>query len=242
MPGSRFCVCALNALQNSMMLSPRWPSAGPIGGDGLALPAGTCSLIKPTTFFAMSCPQFRVRGRGPGWPPATNDPNASNLFDLRILQLHRGGAAEDRNRDFEPGLLLIDLLDETIKRGERPIRNAHLLADLEGDRRFRPLDALLDLAHDARGFGFADRRRAQAASAEEAGDLRRVLDEVPSLVGEIHLDQHVTREELAFGIDLGATLDLDDFLGGNQDFLELAGESLLLGLLADRTRDLLLEA
>ena len=35
-PGSSFCVAALNALQNSMMLRPRWPSAGPTGGDGLA--------------------------------------------------------------------------------------------------------------------------------------------------------------------------------------------------------------
>ena len=38
------CVLALNALQNSMMLRPRWPKAGPIGGDGLAAPAGTCSF------------------------------------------------------------------------------------------------------------------------------------------------------------------------------------------------------
>src|SRR6185436_1524989 len=52
-PGSIFWVWALNALQNSMMLRPRWPSAGPMGGDGFALPAGTCSLIKPTIFFAM---------------------------------------------------------------------------------------------------------------------------------------------------------------------------------------------
>ena len=52
-PASIFWVCALNALQNSMMLRPRWPSAGPIGGEGFALPAGTCSLMKPTTFFAI---------------------------------------------------------------------------------------------------------------------------------------------------------------------------------------------
>ena len=51
-PGSTLCVCALNALQNSMMFRPRWPSAGPIGGLGFALPAGTCSLMKPTIFFA----------------------------------------------------------------------------------------------------------------------------------------------------------------------------------------------
>src|SRR5471030_505501 len=53
MPGSIPWVCALNALQNSMMFRPRCPSAGPIGGDGFALPAGTCSLIKPMIFFAM---------------------------------------------------------------------------------------------------------------------------------------------------------------------------------------------
>ena len=45
MPGSMPWVAALNSLQNSMMFRPRWPSAGPIGGDGLALPAGTCSLM-----------------------------------------------------------------------------------------------------------------------------------------------------------------------------------------------------
>ena len=44
-PCSMPWVAALNSLQNSMMLTPRWPSAGPIGGDGLAVPAGTCSLI-----------------------------------------------------------------------------------------------------------------------------------------------------------------------------------------------------
>ena len=59
-PGSIPWVWALNALQNSMMLRPRWPSAGPIGGDGFAFPAGTCSLMKPTIFFAMSF-LFRVQ-------------------------------------------------------------------------------------------------------------------------------------------------------------------------------------
>src|SRR5207237_515941 len=34
-----------NCLQNSMMFTPCWPSAGPIGGEGLAEPAGTCSLM-----------------------------------------------------------------------------------------------------------------------------------------------------------------------------------------------------
>src|SRR6266851_4140232 len=37
-------VFALNALQNSMMLTPCGPSAVPTGGAGVALPAGICSL------------------------------------------------------------------------------------------------------------------------------------------------------------------------------------------------------
>src|SRR5436190_24047568 len=48
------CVCALNALQNSMMLTPCWPSAGPTGGAGFDCPPGICSLMRARTFFAMS--------------------------------------------------------------------------------------------------------------------------------------------------------------------------------------------
>src|SRR5690606_27856102 len=40
-PGSMPWVAALNALQNSMMLTPRCPRAGQIGGEGLACPAFT---------------------------------------------------------------------------------------------------------------------------------------------------------------------------------------------------------
>src|SRR6478609_3975072 len=38
------CVLALNCLQNSMMLTPAAPKAGPTGGDGFAAPPLTCSL------------------------------------------------------------------------------------------------------------------------------------------------------------------------------------------------------
>src|SRR4029077_11965085 len=47
------CVWALNALQNSMMLTPCWPSAGPTGGAGFACPPGICSLIIVKTFLAI---------------------------------------------------------------------------------------------------------------------------------------------------------------------------------------------
>src|SRR6266403_1463583 len=47
-------VAALNSLQNPMMLTPCWPSAGPTGGEGFAFPAGSCSLTIPVTFFAIA--------------------------------------------------------------------------------------------------------------------------------------------------------------------------------------------
>src|ERR1700739_3825151 len=48
---SLFWVRALNCLQNSMMLTWAWPSAGPTGGAGVALPASICSLTCPVIFF-----------------------------------------------------------------------------------------------------------------------------------------------------------------------------------------------
>src|SRR5580704_19192797 len=75
---SRFWVWALNALQNSMMLRPRWPSAGPIGGDGLAAPAGTCSLRYPVIFFAITLrSDDGGRTTEDGWTP-----RVSPLADL----------------------------------------------------------------------------------------------------------------------------------------------------------------
>src|SRR5438477_8809235 len=93
-PGSVFCVCALNALQNSMMFKPRCPSAGPIGGLGLALPAGTCSLIKPTNFLAMGL--------------------SSRLLHLSEFQLHRRRPPEYRHRHAQLRLVVVDVLDRAV--------------------------------------------------------------------------------------------------------------------------------
>src|SRR3954464_8205537 len=59
-PSSSFeLVLALNCLQNSMMLMPAWPSAGPTGGAGVALPAAIWSFTCPVNFFgAILFPTF----------------------------------------------------------------------------------------------------------------------------------------------------------------------------------------
>src|SRR3569832_2983487 len=52
-PCSTFWVAALNCLQNSMMLTPCWPSAGPTGGLGLVCLAFFCFLFYAWTFFVL---------------------------------------------------------------------------------------------------------------------------------------------------------------------------------------------
>src|SRR5713101_4087619 len=95
---------------------------------------------------------FCARAKG-GWK------RTLALLDLAELQFDRRGAAEDRHRDLEAGPRLIDLLHDAIEGRERAIRHPDLLAHLEGNRRLRPLDALLDLVQDARRFDPCARRR-----------------------------------------------------------------------------------
>jgi len=46
-------VFSLNALQNSIMLIPLWPRAGPTGGAGFACPPLICNLTYPVISFAI---------------------------------------------------------------------------------------------------------------------------------------------------------------------------------------------
>jgi hypothetical protein len=43
------------------MLTPCCPKAGPTGGAGVALAAGICNLIYPSTFFAILAPPNNSR-------------------------------------------------------------------------------------------------------------------------------------------------------------------------------------
>src|SRR5215472_1996099 len=180
MPFSSFCVFALKVLQNSMMFRPRWPSAGPIGGEGLAEPAGTCNFRKPVTFFAMPC-SFSGAVVG-GWRPP-HLPRSNGQLDLLHLpefQLDRRRPAEDAHRDLDARARVVDLLHGAVKGRERTVRYPHLLAHLEGDRWLRPIDALLHLMQDALRLRIRDRERL-VVGAEEAGHLGGILDQVIGL-------------------------------------------------------------
>src|SRR5690554_5602575 len=102
-------VAALYALQNSMMLTPCWPRAGPIGGAGVASPALIWSLIRPATFFLGGMmPSVLSWADAVGDDPVASPPRVrggspaqSDLGDLVERELDRGLPAEDRDEHLE---------------------------------------------------------------------------------------------------------------------------------------------
>src|SRR5829696_7165918 len=191
-------VRALNALQNSMMLTPCWPSAGPTGGAGLAAPAGTWSLMSVRTLRAMV-------------------ERASDLLDLVEADLDRGLPAEDRDEDLELSRVLVDLGDLAREVREGAGDDLDRLADRELGARARALGGLT--VQQAIDLALVERHRA-VRGADEAGHARGVLDELPRVVGEVHVDEQVARHRALLLRQLLAVLDLLHLLGGDHDLAD----------------------
>src|ERR1700744_2999290 len=225
-------VAALYALQNSMMLTPCWPSAGPTGGAGLASPALIWSLISPTAFFfggmSVGVPfYFRTPQRD---RPLRRPTPYLNLRDLGEAQFDRCFAAEDGHQHLEFLLFGVDLVDRRRQRGERSVHDGDRFADGVVDLDHRTLqlnpgargargalDGLLGrtlrkqeldhvVEHECRGA----RRR-----ADESGDARGVTHRGPRVVGQVHPHQDVARQHLAVDLLALAVLDLGDLFGGD---------------------------
>src|SRR2546430_10810007 len=191
------CVSALNALQNSMMFTPCWPSAGPTGGAGFAAPPGTWSLMRVRPFFA----------------------TALDLLHLVEADLDRRFAAEDRNQHLELRRVLVDLGDLAGKVRERAGNHLHGLADRELGARPRPLRGLaVEQAIDLR---LAQRHRL-LLRAHEAGHAGRPLHERPGVLVEVHVDKHVAGHRPALDLDFLAVLHFPDLLGGDHDLADVA--------------------
>src|SRR5438105_3489063 len=107
------CVWALNALQNSMMLTPCWPSAGPTGGAGFACPPGIWSLMSVRTFLAMSV----------------------QLLHLVEPKFYRHLALEDVHEHLQLLCVGVDVHDLAVEVRERAARHLHRLAERELDLR-----------------------------------------------------------------------------------------------------------
>src|SRR5208283_3003876 len=215
------------------------------------LPAGTCSLMKPTIFFAMpiSCAGSGGRqGVLPASPFVQCLPSrhpevdaTSGLLDLRKIELHRRRTTEDRHRHAQLALLVVHVLHVAVKVRERPFLDTHRFAHLEQHLRPRFFDPFLHLLQDRVDLLLRNRRRLVGRAADEPGHLGRALHQVPGVVGHLHLDEHVAGEELAFGNGLGAVLHFHHFLDRNEDLAELLGHARALDALGQGTQNALLE-
>src|SRR5438132_3233608 len=107
-------VCTLKALQNSMMFTPCWPSAGPTGGAGFACPPGICSLMIVRTFFAIAVPLVEL---------------------LHVVESHldRHLPLEDVDHDLELLAVGVHVGDLAVEVGQRAGRDLHRLTELELD-------------------------------------------------------------------------------------------------------------
>src|SRR3954447_17676134 len=102
-------VAALYALQNSMMLTPCWPSAGPTGGAGVAAPALIWSLMTAvnrflggmtSSFYDWDVVVWAGRPRCRGPPRAERGVGGTEVLQLGDLgerELDRRLPAEDRD-------------------------------------------------------------------------------------------------------------------------------------------------
>src|SRR6266545_1329250 len=129
-------VWALKPLQNSMILTPCWPRAGPTGGEGFAFPAGSWSFTKPVIFFMT----------------VTLRPSA--LLDCGEIELHARRPPENGDLHLELLLVHLHVVDRAGEVGKRAVQHANLLADLEGQAGLRlhrtlddPAAEVVDLGH-----------------------------------------------------------------------------------------------
>src|SRR5215208_5454085 len=192
-------VWALNALTNSMMLMPCWPSAGPTGGAGDAWPPGACSLMVVRTFLAM---------------------RLLDLLHLVVADLDRRLATKDGYQHLELRRVLVDLGDLAGEVGERAGDDLDGLADRElraarGAHRDLAMQQPVDL-----GLGERDRL---VRRTDEAGDAGRALDDLPGILVEVHVHQHVAGHGPLLDGDLLVVLHLLHGLRRHDDLAHGAG-------------------
>src|SRR5688572_24095209 len=210
-------VWALKPLQNSMILTPCWPSAGPTGGEGLALPAVICSFTIAWTFFAMSEP-----------------------FDLVVLELDRREATEDGHHHLQLAALGIEVVDGALEIDEGALDDPHLVPLLEGGLELGLLGTLLHLPQDGLDL-FRRQRDGLGARPDEPRDLGRRPHQVPGVIGHLHLDEQVPGKELLLRLDLLALADLANLLVRDHDPPDHVLEAEDLRPRLDRRRHLVLE-
>src|SRR5258708_6304683 len=196
-----FAVRSLYSLQNAMMLTPCGPSAVPIGGAGLAFPAGICSLTTALTRFAILLPTPQ-RGL--------------DFLDLQEIQNYWCLATEERNEHRHFIAVHINIADSADEFSERPIDNTYTLTLRETDFGLWFLCFLRYLLQDRFYLMLLKRNRA-STRPNKASDTRRITYNIPGLIAHNHLHQHIAGEDLTLHGTPLALLNLHLFLHGHDN-------------------------
>src|SRR5699024_5798522 len=102
-----------------------------------------------------------------------------------------GRATKDQHADLQATLVVVDFFDDAIEIGKRAVYYTHRLSRLEQCLRPRLVTAVSHAAQDGVGFFLSDRCRLLLGTTDEAHHTGRLVDQVPSTVIHLHLDQHI---------------------------------------------------
>src|SRR3989338_176188 len=161
-------VASLNLLTKSPILTPCWPSAGPIGGAGLALPAGICNFTTVFIFFAIIL----------------------YFFHLQIIYFYGSFSAKHCYQNFNLAFLFIYGVYRSLKIFKRPVIYSYHIAHLHVHLVFR-----LGHAHSLKKrihLFFVQRNRSRSR-AHESSNSRSVPYDIPGIVSDDHIHQNITR-------------------------------------------------
>src|ERR1035437_3478572 len=117
-------VLALNCLQNSIILIPLEPNAGPTGGDGFAAPPLICNLISPAISLAIIILIFDVKVE-----PMICNSNQLFLFYLCEGKFERSFPTENHNHNFKFFLFGVYFLNKPAKSAERTKNHFHVFSN-----------------------------------------------------------------------------------------------------------------
>src|SRR6185312_6556412 len=142
-------VRSLYSLQNAIILTPCGPSAVPIGGAGLAFPAGICSFTTALTRFAIL---FHTPVYFTLIQPHARYNAGLDLLNLKEVQNDRSLTAEKRNQHRHLITIHIYIANSANKLGKWAINHTHTLAFSETDLRLGLLRLLRHLLQDRLDF------------------------------------------------------------------------------------------
>src|SRR5208283_292257 len=187
-------VCALNCLQNSIILIPCGPSAGPTGGAGFAFPAGitslTCAITSFLAIYILLC-----------------------FFHLREGQFNRCLPPEYAYQNTHPSMVHINFIHIADKIAERAVDDSYVFALL-----------ILTLYHRGRSFfdllkynlDLFFRKRDRPGPPYKACDTGSILNEMPRIVIKLHFHKNVPRIKLPVGLLLLFPFEFDNFFSWYQ--------------------------